>query len=438
MKHITIIGGGVAGVYFATKLIKEGFPGKNITIIDKGKDPYQRKPEEVMCGYLGAGAWSDGKLVYLHNAIGGHLAKYCGEEKATSLVKEVVDYIKEFHPDPSKMMFSDPKIEPDFIKPYFNLRLAPTWHIGTNYLHEMGKRWFDWMVEQGVNFEWEKTINNIDFKDQTIIYEDGNMKQYDILFYATGKSGIDLTQKIITDNRILTETKPVQIGVRFEAPQKYFQKMVDISYDFKLYQKPNDKVSLRSFCTNNFAAYIAEEETYGMKSYNGHSYKEESKINNMTNFGIIMEIKNIDNPYEWALDAVSKCQINGKGVYYSPNGVRKPSLTSEGNLLDLHIIDETEVITSLLNDVYGEYSYYIWNYIRELNEVFQFKDDYGLYIPEVKFLSDEVLVNYEDLSLKQYPNVYFAGDSLSSRGIVVSGAQGLYIAESILKKHINN
>jgi uncharacterized FAD-dependent dehydrogenase len=60
-------------------------------------------------------------------------------------------------------------------------------------------------------------------------------------------------------------------------------------------------------------------------------------------------------------------------------------------------------------------------------------DDYGIYIPEVKYLNDEVIVNYDDLSLIGYPNVYFAGDALSARGITVSGAQGIYIASSILQ-----
>ena len=34
-------------------------------------------------------------------------------------------------------------------------------------------------------------------------------------------------------------------------------------------------VSLRSFCTNNNAAYVAVEETYGDHSYNGHAKKDE-------------------------------------------------------------------------------------------------------------------------------------------------------------------
>ena len=61
------------------------------------------------------------------------------------------------------------------------------------------------------------------------------------------------------------------------------------------------------------------------------------------------------------------------------------------------------------------------------------KDDWGIYMPEVKYLAPEPLVNYEDLSLARFPNVHFVGDALSARGITVSGAQGTYVAESILK-----
>ena len=59
--------------------------------------------------------------------------------------------------------------------------------------------------------------------------------------------------------------------------------------------------------------------------------------------------------------------------------------------------------------------------------------DWGIYMPEVKYLAPEPLVNYDDLSLTRFPNVYFVGDALSARGITVSGAQGIYVAESIIK-----
>ena len=57
----------------------------------------------------------------------------------------------------------------------------------------------------------------------------------------------------------------------------------------------------------------------------------------------------------------------------------------------------------------------------------------GLYVPEVKYLSPEPLVNYNNLSLTKYPNVHFVGDALSARGISVSGAHGTFVAEKILE-----
>jgi len=431
---ILIVGAGVAGINAATKLVKEGYPGKLITIIDVGKDPYNRPKEEVMRGFSGCGLFSDGKWVYLHNTIGGQLAKYTGEEKADKLLEDAWSYIVEFHPEPDKIMFSNPVKEPDFIKPYFNLRMAPTYHIGTNYLHDMGKKWYDWLVEKEIHFEWETEIYDIDFDAQFVRGKDKFGQEirasFDKLIYGTGKSGIDLTQKLIDKYNLEKEPKSVQLGVRMELPQKYMQPIVDVSYDFKLYQRPDSTVSLRSFCSNNLAAYVAEETTYGMKSYNGHSYKQENMVNNMTNFGIIMEIKGIDNPFDFQKQVVSECQIGGKGLYYSPNYTREPSLSAEGKQMDIVQLDNLDIF----HKAYGKYAQYIINYIEDLNKVFNFGDDWGIYIPEVKFLSEEVLVYYDNLALVDYPDIHFVGDSLSSRGIAVSAAQGVYVAEGILKQ----
>ena len=60
--------------------------------------------------------------------------------------------------------------------------------------------------------------------------------------------------------------------------------------------------------------------------------------------------------------------------------------------------------------------------------------DWGIYIPEVKYLSPEPLVNYDDLSLTKFKNIHFVGDALSARGITVSGAQGIYVAESLINE----
>ena len=425
-KNVVMIGAGVANVNAATKLIDNGFKGK-ITIIDMGKDPYLRPYEEVMTGFLGAGGWSDGKLTY-HTSIGGQLSKYCGEEKAMELFDQVIDNFKRFHPKPEEVQCSNPIAEPDFIKPYFGLRLFPVWHVGTDYLHEIGKNWYDFLVDGGVEFVWETKVTDIDFDNQMVMCgEFGN--KYDELIFGVGKSGIDFGKQLAEKYNLPTEPKPVQIGVRFEAPQKHFQKLIDVSYDFKLYRKYEDKgISLRSFCTNNNAAYVAVEETYGDHSYNGHAKKDEAFRNDMTNFGILMEVQGIDKPFDWSRDVVKKLQIDGTGLYYSPS--RKPSTTSEGVNVSAIQVDTLHKIAKSMQP----YFMYVYDFIEDMKKVFPtLKDDWGIYMPEVKYLSPEPLVNYENLSLTRFPNVYFVGDALSARGITVSGAQGTYVAEALLK-----
>jgi uncharacterized FAD-dependent dehydrogenase len=343
-KRIVIVGAGVAGINAATKLVDNGYPGELITILDKGNDPINRLPEEVMTGMLGAGGWSDGKLTY-HTSIGGQLAKYCGEEKAMELMKQVVDNFTRFHPKPEEIFMSNPQEEPEFIKPYFGLRMFPVWHIGSNFLHEIAKTWYQFLLDKGVKFKWNEVVEQIDFKNNTIHSYWNHSEavevrytEYDQLIFAVGKSGIDFAQSLSDKYKLPTEPKSVQIGVRFEAPQKYFQKLIDVSYDFKLYQKFNN-VSLRSFCTNNNAAYVAVEETYGDVSYNGHAKKGKEFENQMTNFGILMEIKGIEDPFAWSRDVVSKLQVDGKGLYYSPNRTRTPGLTSEGTTVSAYPVD---------------------------------------------------------------------------------------------------
>ena len=440
---IVIVGAGVAGVNAATKLVDNGYPGELITIIDMGKDPYKRLPEEVMTGFLGAGGWSDGKLTY-HTAIGGQLSKYTGEDKAMELMDQVITNFKRFHPKPEEVQCSNPVEEPEFIKPYFGLRLFPVWHVGTDYLSEIAKNWYDYLVSKGVKFHWEAKVTYIEFDSNSMLVKEVNQDtiieqgfpdfevSYDELIFAVGKSGIDFAQHLANQYELPDEPKSVQIGVRFEAPQEHFQKLIDISYDFKLYRKFDDEgVSLRSFCTNNNAAYVAPEITYGDVTFNGHAYKDPSKTNNMTNFGILMEVTGIENPFEWSRNVIKKCQVNGKGMYYSPS--RNPSLTSEGNSMPCHQIG-VDTLAHVVESSFEGYFKYVWDFIQDMKKVFStLQDDWGIYIGEVKYLSPEPLVNYKNLSLLEYPNVHFAGDALSARGITVAGSQGIYIAENLLK-----
>jgi uncharacterized FAD-dependent dehydrogenase len=151
----------------------------------------------------------------------------------------------------------------------------------------------------------------------------------------------------------------------------------------------------------------------------------------MTNFGILMEIKGIEEPFKWSRDLVEGIQHDSTGLYYSPT--RKPSTTSEGKNVSAHQISNEDL--TVVRNAFQGYFQYIEDFINDMKKVFPtLGDDWGMYIPEVKYLSPEPLVNYSDLSLVDYDNVHFVGDALSARGITVSGAQGIYVTDYILEK----
>ena len=213
MEVIAMVGAGVANINAATKLIDNGYKGK-IKIVDMGKDPHNRLPEEVMTGMLGAGGWSDGKLTY-HTEVGGQLSKYCGDEKAMELMDQVINNFKRFHPKPEEVQCSDPQAEPEFIKPYFGLKLFPVWHVGTDYLHEIGKNWYKYLVDNGVEFYWQRRVTKIDFKTYNLDMEwteDSEHYQFDKdgiffdkLIFGVGKSGIDCAKELSEDYKLPTE-----------------------------------------------------------------------------------------------------------------------------------------------------------------------------------------------------------------------------------------
>ena len=62
--QVIIVGAGPAGIFAALTLADLGID--SVLLVEKGKDLEQRnrlKPEDMLCGWGGAGAFSDGKLM---------------------------------------------------------------------------------------------------------------------------------------------------------------------------------------------------------------------------------------------------------------------------------------------------------------------------------------------------------------------------------------
>ena len=427
-RKIIYIGAGVSTQYGVLHLLKNGYDPKLITIIDKGNSIHDRQPDEVMTGAGGAGTWSDFKVIPSFNQGGLFHPHYCSDKDyATQLSDQLYKYIVEYHPDSSKIMYTEPVEEPQYIKDSpFELRQSPCYHLGTDFGQQQVKNIFEYFEQCGVKQIYNVEITNINFKRNEIGIGHDYIK-YDKLIIGTGKSGMDFLSNMIEKYELPTESKPAQIGVRFETDGKYFTELNKIAYDFKLYKKFGSD-SARSFCTNNFAAFVAEEETYGMKSFNGHAHKDPNKFNGLTNFGILLEARGIEDPFEFSKQLVEFFQNEGEASYYTPTD-RQPSTTDQGGK-----VPGFKITLEKFKEGFGKYADYIMEFISDLNKTFGIDDNYIFYCPEVKFLTNEILLNKEDLSLPSYPDIHLQGDAAGARGIYISALHGLYIANNLLKK----
>ena len=428
---IIYIGAGVSTTFGILNLLEKGFNPSDILVIEKGKQAKDRTSEDVMNGELGAGLFSDGKIIESFTQGGIFTPEYVSKDEAIKLSKQFIDYIFKYHPNPKEIYMTLPIDIPEWLsKSPFELKQSICYHIGTNYCIEMGAKIFEYIYSTGVKVLTNTEVTNIDLKDKFITIEDENNKiknyDYENLIIGTGKSGMKFLNKFIEKNEINTTPRPAQLGVRFESSQKYFENLLDVAYDFKLYKKYNDNISLRTFCTNNYAAYVACEHTFGMKSFNGHAYKDPNRINKLTNFGLMLEVKNeINNPLTYCENLVKSFNKNGMGSSYSPSN-RESSLDDTGNK-----IMTNKVSLEFFKENFG-YSKYILDFIEDLNKTFNIGNDYIIYIPEIKYLTNTIEFD-NNFKLKQFNNVYIQGDAASSRGIYISALTGIHVSNNFIK-----
>ena len=141
----------------------------------------------------------------------------------------------------------------------------------------------------------------------------------------------------------------------------------------------------------------------------------------------MLEIKDeIEDPFKFKQDLVKFFNKEGKMSSYSPVN-RKSSKTDEGEEMPCF-----PITLEKFKEGYGKYANYILEFIDDLNKTFNINDNYIIYLPEVKYISNTLLFNHHDFSLIDHPDVHIQGDNGMSRGIWIASISGLYVAESML------
>jgi uncharacterized FAD-dependent dehydrogenase len=411
--NIVFIGCGPSNLFSVLYLIENGFDGSQITIIDKGKDPYERTDRDLLYGLGGAGFWSDGKYIFADYY---YIVSEKNKIKYFNFIKDTLSIAHLQNP----INISKPK---DFELKQTSLQLkqAECWHLGSINNIMLGKQLYDYLLRKEVNFYWGEEILDINFDKKQIITNKG-ICDYNFLQIGLGQKSNSFITNLCNRYDIKIKSGAVHIGGRFETKlNEKIEELSKIQYDFKLTKRYTPAIELRTFCVNSGSAYVVEEKFNNRIQYNGHSYGDTSKYNGLINFGIIAEIK---SDYSYSLQQRLLNEINGNYVYLKQN----PSFKSSLNFEEKTVLTQLPFLDKELNS-------YFYDFILEINKLFDLKEDYLFYLPEAK-LSPGIIDLDENFNLKdgRYKEVNWVGDSCTgTRGIVPASLTGLKAVEKFLK-----
>jgi uncharacterized FAD-dependent dehydrogenase len=458
MKHydVIIIGAGPAGIFAAHEIVSTGRKLK-ILLIEKGLDIEDRvcpsylnkvKCNEcsecgLLCGWGGAGAFSDGKLT-LSKEIGGNLSRYVDEEKLHELINYTDGlYVKYGAPG---CVFGDDTEKVNDIKDKAaknRLTLIPSRirHIGTDRCPEVLKN-IRAGLDSDIDISFSENVRKILYKNDRVTGIEtgkGETIYADFVIVAPGREGALWLEKQAKSMGLSLLKNPVDIGVRVELPSSVLEPLTKITYEPKLIystRKFNDRI--RTFCVNPYGE-VVKEYVKGVWIVNGHSFANKKTDN--TNFALLVSTfftEPFDEPHLYGRYVARLANLLGKGVILQRLGDLK-----EGRRSTHARIRKGRVKPTLADAVPGDLSFALpHRYLTDILEMLKTMDKIAkgvnsphtlLYGVEVKFYSRQIKL---DSSLEtEMKNLFAIGDGAGvSRGLIQASASGIIAAREILKR----
>ena len=455
MKYdVIIIGAGPGGIFSAYEMTKLD-PSKKIAVFEAGNVLEKRKcpidgvkvkscvgcePCAIMRGFGGAGAFSDGKY-NITNDFGGTLHEYIGREKATELM-EYVDEINCTHGGAGTKMYStaDSGFKKKCMQNKLKLLDARVRHLGTDINYIVLGNIYDELKDK-VDFFFRTKIEKIEKLDDGYRVESAD-DSYEgkTCIISVGRSGSKWMENVCTDLDISTKSNRVDLGVRVELPAVIFEDITDELYEGKIVyrtEKFEDKV--RTFCMNP-NGIVVTENTNGIVTVNGHSFEDEGKKTENTNFALLVA-KHFSEPFkdsnEYGESIARLSNMLGGGVIVQRFGDLERGRRSvqkrldEGNVRptlqatpgDLSLVLPKRLLDGIIEMIYA------------LDKIAPgvANDDTLLYGVEVKFYNMEVALDRDLMTC--HDGLYVIGDGSGvTHSLSHASASGVYVARRILEK----
>lgn len=308
---VIIIGAGPAGIFASLEFAKKS--KMRVLLVDKGSSIKKRacptivkgvkctycQPCDVLNGWGGAGAFSDGKLT-LSTAIGGILDTIIKKEE----LEKLIDYADKFYLNfgAKNVVYGDNEDEISALGRRASLAgliLIPSRlrHLGSDGGMEI--------LKNMENFLSKKIDILLDSEVKSVIVENNkatgielvNGKTYKAkyIIVAPGRQGAKWLVSEAKRLNLKTKVNPVDVGVRVETSAIAAEPITKGIYESKfLYYSKQFDDKVRTFCMCPYGEVVSENDD-GIITVNGHSYANKKTKN--TNFALLVS-KNFTEPFK--------------------------------------------------------------------------------------------------------------------------------------------
>jgi len=442
--QVAIVGAGPSAIFAALALSKGSM--KDLVIFERGKDIHERKRGrgmELLCGWGGAGAFSDGKLT-LSPKVGGFLGDFIPQSQLVNLLRKADEIYLSFGAPKEVFGQSSEKTEALYQEAKLaGLEFIPMEirHLGTENCVPLLKMIRN-ALEKKVDVLFNTPVKEIlveNGKAMGVLLENGTRVNADYVICGPGRVGAQWIKNELQRLGIPSIPSPVDIGVRVEAPAPILQKLTEIAYEAKFiyYSKTfDDKV--RTFCMNPFGEVVTETIDE-IVTVNGHSYANKRTEN--TNFAILVSntfTEPFNDPIGYGKYIARLANLLGNGVIIQRLGDLLDGRRSTPDRIDRCITRPT-----LISATPGDLSFVLpYRHLKSIIEMLEALDRITpgifsrhtlLYGVEVKFYTNRVKIS--PALETDIQNLFLIGDGAGiTRGLMQASISGILAGDEILKR----
>ncbi len=438
--NLIIVGAGPAGIFTALELTRKKVP-MSILLLEKGRELEGR--ESLICGWGGAGAFSDGKLT-LSPEIGGYLKDFLGYKETERLIAQVDQIYLDFGAPQEVYGINEDRIAELSRKAALaSLRFIPSRirHLGTENCRKILQSIREYLRDRIYVRTEAQVVKIIVEEGQVKGVEDekGETLLCDFLVLAPGREGSSWLVEEARRLKLTLARNPVDVGVRVEVPAAVLEPLTEVSFEAKLEyfsRSFDDRVRTFCMCPNGV---VAIESSDGVTTVNGHSYASRKSEN--SNFAILVSTRFTDpfkEPIAYGRYIAGLANLLGGGVIVQRLGDLQAGRRSTNDRIAHGITSPT-----LKEATPGDLSFVLpYRHLTDILEMIQALNSLApglssghtlLYGVEVKFYSSRPKLS--SFLETEIHNLFAIGDGAGvTRGLVQASASGIIAAGEITRR----